>query len=332
MSDMIELDNGVMRCAVLSRGARLQSLLVPDRRGFPVDVVLGCDSAADYEKSPDYMGAVVGRYANRIAGASFPLNGEIVRLGRNYGRHHIHGGRSGFTFKDWNVLSQSRTKLTLGLESPDGDEGYPGRMAVRATYELKDLTLRLLFEAVSDKDTVCSLTGHSYFNLAGHRAGQVLDQTITIDADRYLPADHDGFPIEGEADVAATPMDLRKPVPIGLRINDDFWQLSSRGGFDHCYVLNGPEQGMKSAARAACGVNGIALELLTDYPALQFYTANGLAEGRIGKGGARYGRWQAFCLEPAFFPDAPNRPAFPSPFLRAGELYRKTIDYRFSHL
>ena len=332
MSETINLDNGILSCAVLCRGARLQSLNVPDRTGRPVDVVLGCDSITDYERELDYMGAVVGRYANRIAGASFSLNGELVRLSRNFGQHHIHGGTRGFSFKDWAVISQSSTCVTLGLESPDGDEGYPGKMVVRAVYELKQMSLSLVFEAISDRDTVCSLTGHSYFNLAGHDSGQVLDQTIMIDADRYLPVDSDGFPIDGAADVVATPMDFRKPIPIGLRIGDEFWQLVPRGGYDHCYVLKNPERGLRFAARAGCNVTGIAMELLTDYPGLQFYTANGLSDGRPGKNGVHYGRWQAFCLEPSFFPDAPNRADYPSALLRAGEPFRKEILYSFSHL
>ena len=332
MGEIITLDNGILHCSVFCRGARLQSLMVPDKNGLPVDVVLGCDYIADYEREPDYIGAVVGRYANRIANASFPLNGEMIRLSNNYGKHHIHGGYHGFSYKDWNIVSHSRTHVMLELDSPDGDEGYPGRISVRVTYELMDMTLSLTFDALSDRDTVCSLTGHSYFNLAGHDSGQVFDQTIMINADRYLPADSEGFPIDGASDVTATPMDLREATPIGLRVGEKFRQLVSHGGYDHCYVLKNTERGRNPAARATCSDTGIAMDLLTDYPGLQFYTANGLSDGRPGKNGVYYGRWQAFCLEPSFFPDAPNRPAFPSALLRAGEPFRKKIIYCFSHI
>ncbi len=329
MSEAIVLDNGILRAKVLPYGAILQSLLVPDCRGILRDVVLGCDRPEDYAAEPDYLGAVVGRCANRVAGASFKLGDKTYELSRNFGKHHIHGGFCGFSAREWTIVSSSAKSVRLCLLSADGEEGYPGELEVFVTYRLEKKALRIEYEALSNQETLCNLTNHSYFNLDGHTGGSVREQYIAIFAERYLPTDDDGVPIGSPADVVGTPMDLRKPSPIGLHLRDTFWQLAKSRGYDHCYIIDGKEGQLKTAARAGSRRTGITMEMLTDLPGVQFYTGNGLSEGRRGKDGAVYGPYHGFCLEAGYFPNAVNVPVFPSPVIRAGQRVRRECVYRF---
>lgn len=323
------LGGGGLACEVLSYGGTVRALRVPDRAGRPVDVVLGFDALADYEAQSQFIGATVGRYANRIGGARFSLGGEEFLLPANDGPNHLHGGPAGFDRRVWTVEELAADRAVLGLVSPGGEAGYPGTLRVKVTFALEDGGLSIRYEAVSDADTVCSLTNHSYFNLGGHDSGPVLDQEVMLCADRYTPTGGDSIPLGELEAVAGTPMDLRAMTPIGGRIDADFRQLRLAGGYDHNWAVRGVPGTLRPAARAFCPDTGIGLDVETTLPGVQFYTANHLAGLPAGKGGAVYGRRHAFCLETQFYPDAPNRPAFPSPVLRAGEKYDHTTRYVF---
>ena len=287
---------------------------------------------SDYETRDGYLGAVVGRYANRIAKGQFSLNGQTYSLAVNNGPNHLHGGIVGYSYRVWTVEELTPQKAVLTLESPDGEEGYPGALSLRVTYSLEGSALSLHYEALAHGDTVCNLTNHSYFNLAGQGSGPVLDQTLSLCASRYTPADETSIPCGTLESVEGTPMDFRTPTPIGARIEDDFEQLKLGHGYDHNYVVDGPVGTLRPAARAFSSKTGIVMETETTLPGMQLYTANFLPEGCPGKGGASYGPRHAFCLETQFFPDSPNQPAFPSTVLRAGERYDHTTRFRFSCL
>ena len=326
------LQKGPLTAEVLTYGAALRSLTVPDRAGRPVDVVLGYDSLEDYVNGHRFLGAVAGRFANRIGGASFELNGVTYPLFANEGKNTLHGGRSGFNEKNWGVETAGEDFVTLTLTSPDGDEGFPGTLRVRLTYTLEADGLRLSYRAVSDKDTLCNLTNHSYFNLAGHDSGPVLEQTIRLFASRYTPTDAGSIPTGEIADVAGTPMDLRQPTPIGAHIDEDFPQLRMAHGYDHNWLVDGEAGTLRPAAEAFSAATGIKMTVLTDQPALQFYAGNFLGGSVPGKGGATYGNRCGFCLETQCCPDAPHHPHFPGATLRAGEEYKTDTVYRCAAL
>lgn len=327
--ELLTLDNGTISCEILTFGATLRTLTVPDREGRPVDVVLGYDHLSDYETRDGYLGAVVGRYANRIAKGQFSLNGKTYSLAVNNGPNHLHGGIVGYSYRVWTVEELTPQKAVLTLESPDGEEGYPGALSLRVTYALEDRALSLHYEALAHGDTVCNLTNHSYFNLAGQGSGPVLDQTLSLSASRYTPANETSIPYGTLEPVEGTPMDFHTPTPIGARIEDDFEQLKLGHGYDHNYVVDGPVGTLRPAARAFSSKTGIGMEAETTLPGMQLYTANFLPEGCPGKGGASYGPRHAFCLETQFFPDSPNQPAFPSTVLRAGDRYDHTTRFVF---
>lgn len=327
--ELLILDNGTLRCELLTLGATLRTLEVPGRNGSRVDVVLGYDAQEDYLTYGGYLGAVVGRFANRIARGRFSLNGKEYTLAVNDGPNHLHGGLVGFSHRGWQVEELTDDRAVLSLTSPDGEEGYPGTLTARVTYRLDGSALELRYEAVSDKDTPCSLTNHSYFNLAGHASGPVLDQEICIHAQGYTPTDGTSIPLGTVEPVEGTPMDLRAPTAIGTHIEDDFAQLRQAGGYDHNYVVEGEPGTLRPAAWARSSRTGVVMSTETTLPGIQFYTANFIEQGRPGKGGTVYGPHHAFCLETQFFPDSPNQPRFPSCILRAGERYDHTTRYVF---
>lgn len=329
--ERITLNNGVLSCNILTLGAMLQSLNVPGADGAPVDVVLGCDTVANCLTVGDgYLGAIVGRYANRIARGRFTLNGKEYTLARNNGANHLHGGHTGFSTHVWTVEELAADRVTLSLLSPDGDEGYPGALKVQVTYALEGAALRIHYWAASDRDTVCNLTNHAFFNLSGHTSGDVLDQHVQIFASRYTPTDAGSIPLGTLAPVEGTPLDLRQLTPIGAHVDDPFEQLAMAKGYDHNYVLDGAQGGLRPAALAWSPRTGITMAVDTTLPGLQFYSANYLLPGSPGKGGAVYGPRHAFCLETQFFPDSPNQPAFPSAILRAGEAFDHTTRFLLS--
>jgi len=320
-------------CRIVTYGGAVRSLVVPDRDGRPVDVVLGFDTLEDYRTQDKYIGALVGRYANRIGGARFALNGVEHTLYANDGGNSLHGGLVGFDKQVWTVEELSGSSVTLSLISPDGQEGYPGTLEVRATYALEGSTwegggiLRISYWAKSDRDTVCSLTNHSYFNLSGHDSGSVEGQYIRLFSSHYTPVGPGSIPTGELAPVDGTPMDLRRAQKIGEHINDGFDQLTMAGGYDHNWILT-PQNGFL-AAMAYAEDTGIAMSAHTTLPGVQFYTGNFLSGCPRGKGGAAYGDRQGFCLETQFYPDSPNKPGFPSCVLRAGEPFQSWTSYRF---
>ena len=321
--------SGGLKVSVLTYGATLRAVEFAGK-----DVILGYDRLEDYVNAKgSYQGATVGRYANRIAGGVFTLGGQTYDVGCNEtGRGHLHGGVHGFDKKVWaaSVLDEGdEPSLRLSITSADGEEGYPGRLEVSVTVTAAaDNTLRLSYEAQSDKDTVLNLTNHAYFNLNGYDGGDVLDTALTIHADAITPVDDLLIPTGELLPVEGTPFDFRAGQTIGAALAASHPQLEIGGGVDHNFVL-GSERAMRQAIRAVSPRSGIAVECWTDMPGVQVYTANFLGED-AGKGGVPLYRHQGFCMETQFFPDSPNHPAFPSTLLQAGETFRSVTEYRFA--
>ena len=326
----VTLDNGILSCEILTFGATLRSLSVPDRTGTLRDIVLGYDTLQEYEAQDGYLGATVGRFANRISRGRFTLNAITYTVASNDGENHLHGGIRGFSHRIWTIEEVTPDKVSLTLQSEDGDEGYPGSMHVRVTYTLAGPSLSIRYEAVSDADTICNLTNHSYFNLSGHSSGPILDQEIMINAQYYTPVNEQSIPLGVYESVVGTPMDLRSPVRIGSHLDDSFYQIKQAGGFDHNFVIDGNMGELRTAAKANSSFTGIMMQVDTTLPGMQLYTANFLKEGRVGKAASTYGPHHAFCLETQFFPDAPNQPTFPSVVLKASARYDHTTVFTFT--
>ena len=322
--------NGV-EARITNFGGILVSLTAPDRQGRMADIVLGHDSIDAYLVQGPYLGALIGRYGNRIAKAKFTLNGVTYSLAANNGTNSLHGGIKGFDKVLWNASPKQAPmgpSLELTYLSKDGEEGFPGALQVTALYTLTAANeLSLDFTATTDRDTVVNLTQHSYFNLAGQ--GDILGHQVYIDADRMLPVDANLIPTGELRPVAGTPFDFRQPAAAGSRIGQNDDQLKFGGGYDHNFVLNHTAGRLDLAARVTDPASGRVLELLTTAPGVQFYTGNNLNVIK-GKGGRLYQRRDALCLEPQHFPDSPNHPKFPSVVLKPGQVYRHTIVFRLS--
>lgn len=327
--EQIELRSGRLSCRIITYGGALRSLMVPDKMGVPVDVVLGFDSLGGYLCQDKYMGALIGRYANRIGGSRFMLGGKEYCLFANEGKNHLHGGRAGFDKQVWTVEEVGESTLTLFLFSPHMQEGYPGDMAIRVTYRLTEDALELDYTAQSSAETVCNLTNHAYFNLSGHGSGTVEDHLVQVFASRYTPVGEGSIPTGELASVGGTPMDLRSPRRVGDHVDGGFSQLALTGGYDHNWCLDGWDDTLRLAARVTAPDTGICMEVLTTMPGVQFYSGNYLDGCPTGKGGAGYGRRGGLCLETQFFPDSPNHKDFPDAVLRPGEAYHQTTAYRF---
>ncbi len=327
--ETVSLKKGALSCRILTYGGALQSLTVPDRQGNPVDVVLGLDTLEAYCEHDKFLGALVGRYANRIANGKFVLGGKEYSLFTNDGPNHLHGGAVGYNQKVWKIEDLQADQVVLSLLSPDGEEGYPGNLPITMTYRLTEQGLELSYEAESDADTVCNLTNHSYFNLAGHGSGVVDSQTMQLFADRYTHVREGAIPTGELPPVDGTPMDLRQPTPIGVGAESDFEQLVLTQGFDHNWVINDWDGTMRPAACAYAKETGIRMQVLTTLPGIQFYAGNYLDGCPAGKGGAKYYKHCGFCMETQFFPDTPNQPSFPSALLRKGEKYLHKTAYLF---
>lgn len=325
----LTLRDGALSCSIITYGGAVRALTVPDRDGKPVDVALGFDTLEGYLEHDKYFGALVGRCANRIGGASFPLNGKNYPVAANNGSNHLHGGVTGFDKQVWTVEDLRPNTAALYLFSPDGQEGYPGDLGVRVVYTLQEGGLEIEYFAQSNEDTVCNLTNHTYFNLSGHASGPVLGQYIQLMAGKYTPTDADSIPTGEIAPVEGTPMDLRGPTLIGAHIDDPFEQLAMAGGYDHNWVIDDWDWPLRPAARAWSPDTGILLETWTTQPGIQFYSGNYLDGTPAGKGGAPYAKRWGFCLETQVFPDAPHHPNFPSATLAAGEVYHSKTIYRF---
>ena len=323
---------GGVEARVCNYGGIIVSLKAPDRAGHLGEVTLGYDDFESYVANNPFFGALVGRFANRIAKGKFTLEGVTYSLAANNGPNALHGGLKGFDKVLWQVgrkAAAPEPTLELNYLSKDGEEGYPGNLKVKAVYCLTaDNALRLDFTATTDKSTIVNLTQHAYFNLAG--TGDILGHQLSIDADRFTPVDAELIPTGELRPVAGTPLDFRQPTAIGARIEQDDEQLKRGNGYDHNFVLNHPMGRLDVVARVSEPATGRVLEVLTTEPGVQLYTGNFLDGTIRGKGGQVYGRRSGFCLEAQHFPDSPNHPAFPSVVLKAGAVYRNTIAFRLS--
>lgn len=330
------LDDGRgMAARVGTYGARLLSLRVPGRGGAPVEVALGYDRLEDWAADDGYLGATVGRCANRIAGGRFVLDGRAHQVPVNRPPNALHGGPRGFDKAVWRAepAGDGEAALALFHASPDGDQGFPGALRARVRYALTgDGALRLDYEAETDRPTVVNLTNHAYFNLAG--GGDVLGHALLIAADAFTPVDAALVPTGEVRPVAETPFDFRAPARVGARVDEPGdEQLRIAGGYDHNFVLRPPPPGgpaLRFAARLEEPARGLSMEVWTTEPGLQFYSGNFLDGSRRGRGGAPLGHRGGLCLETQHFPDSPNRPEFPSVVLRPGETFRSSTLYRFS--
>ena len=322
-----------MQVGIINYGGRVVSIRVPDRQGQMADVVLGFDNLDGYLGNNPYFGAIVGRYANRIAKGRFTLDGVEYKLAQNDGPNSLHGGVKGFDKVFWKAveLAKENSALELTYLSQDGEEGYPGNLSVKVTYTLSDDNeLWIDYHATTDKDTVLNLSNHSYFNLAGQGNGDILQHLMMINASRFTPVDATLIPTGELRSVEGTPFDFRHPTAIGARIDNDDEQLKLGRGYDHNFVLDRKGAGLTLAARVVEPNSGRVLEVKTDQPGIQFYTGNFLDGTIHGKGGKVYSRRSAFCLETQHFPDSPNHPGFPSTELKPGGTYHHVTIFRFT--
>jgi aldose 1-epimerase len=325
-----------LEAIVISYGATLVSLKIPDRYGKAADVVLGYDNLDGYEQDKSFFGATIGRYGNRIAKGQFTLDGAAFHLPKNDGPNSLHGGSRGFNKRVWTAVDRSGADaevLELTYTSQDGEEGYPGTLKVKVTYTLpaQSNELRIDYSATTDKDTVVNLTNHSYFNLSGVANQEILDHQLLLHAQEFTPVDATLIPTGELRPVAGTPFDFTKATAIGARINQDDEQLKFGRGYDHNWVLERRDRnGLQLAAEVFEPMSGRILEVLTTEPGIQFYSGNFLDGTVRGKGGQLYGHRTGFCLETQHFPDSPNHPNFPSTELKPGQVYRSTTVFRFA--
>jgi aldose 1-epimerase len=332
-AELFTLQRGALTVAVTNWGGHVVSIRVPDREGQTADVALGYPDAAGYFSDPAFLGALVGRYANRIARGEFSLGGRTYSLARNNGPNALHGGPGGFHMRLWTariVTGADGDAVELTYVSPDGEEGYPGTLTATVVYSLTaDGGLRIDYSATTDRETIVNLTNHTYFNLAGEGSGDVLGHEIEIEADAFTPVDATLIPTGEIRPVAGTPFDFRRPTAIGARIGASDPQLEAGGGYDHNFVIRGEPGKLRLAARVHEPKSGRVLEVRTTQPGVQFYSGNFLDGTIVGPSGRRYERRSGFCLETQHFPDSPNQPGFPSVVLKPGERYHQTTVYRF---
>ncbi len=318
---------------ITNYGAKIVSLMVPDKNGVMVDVVTGHDSIDTYLSSAEpYFGAVCGRTANRIANGTFKLEGETYRLAINNEPNSLHGGIKGFNAVVWDVKEVLGNSIKLQYLSVDGEEGYPGNLTVTVTYTItSENSVIIDYKATTDKATILNLTNHSYFNLSGAGDPTIDDHVLTINADTYLPTDETAIPYGPAEEVKDTPMDFTTPHTIGSRIADDFQQLVYGRGYDHTYVLNKKYKDEFSfCARCESPKTGIVMEVYTSEPGMQLYTGNWMTDKLIGKNGQRYPERAAVCFETQHYPDSINKPDYPSTELHPGETYNSKTSFKFS--
>lgn len=318
-----------MEMTVSDFGATLLSLKVPDKNGRLVDVVLGYGSQEGYEgTSGTYFGATVGRNANRIGKASFALGGKTFALAKNDGENNLHSGPDGYSFRVWQVEKAAEHSITFLLESPDGDQGYPGALTMRVTYTLTDSqSVCIEYAGVSTADTVINMTNHSYFNLNGHDSGPITGHTLWVDADSFTATDDQLIPTGEILPVDGTPMDFRTAKAVGRDLNEPYQPLLFGRGYDHNWCLNNHGAFCK-VAEIRGDKTGIAMEVMTDRPGIQIYSGNFLKD-EPGKDGAVYQHRQGICFETQGYPDSGNHPNFPSSIYKAGQAYRSKTEYQF---
>lgn len=332
--DLFSLKNkNGMEVKITNYGGIITSIMVPDKNGKMDDVVLGFGNIKQYLEPHPYFGAIIGRYGNRIANGKFKIDNNTFTLVKNNGENHLHGGTKGFDKVIWEakrVYDQNKIGVEMTYTSPDMEEGYPGNLKVIVQYALNnDNQLFIIYQATSDKKTLCNLTNHSYFNLAGEGNGTILDHELTVHADQITPTDKSMIPTGELQAVQRTPFDFECATAIGKRIEEDNQQLKYAGGYDHNFVLNKRKNNERAAALFD-PMSGRFMEVFTSEPGLQIYTANSLDGSLVGKSGKPYLKHGAVCLETQHFPDSPNQPDFPSTTLEAGELYSSTTTYKFS--
>ncbi len=324
-----------MEAHISTYGGILISLKTPDRTGALGDVVLGHDDLESYiRNNSPYLGALIGRYGNRIGKAQFTLAGKTYKLAANDGPNHLHGGIKGFDKVVWRAEKTDAADgvaLSLTYISPDGEEGYPGTLTARVTYTLTDgNVLRIDYEATTDQPTVVNLTNHAYFNLKDAGSSPILGHELTLNAETFTPVDKTLIPTGELRPVEGTPFDFRQPVAIGARIEQAEEQLQFGGGYDHNWVLGRQGNGLSLAARVSEPETGRTMEVFTTEPGIQFYAGNFLDGSITGRGGVAYQKRAGFCLETQHYPDSPNKPGFPSTALEPGQTYRSTTEFRFS--
>ncbi len=335
--ESVDLNSGAgITARIITLGAALQALVVPDRHGKSEDIVLGYARAQDYLDKPQYFGATVGRFANRIANGRFTLDGQEYRLAANDHGNSLHGGLRGFDKVVWqidSVQSGPTASVTLSYLSPAGEEGYPGNLHVQALYTLNEHNeLGVQYRATTDAPTLVNISNHSYFNLSGEASGRsVMDELLQINAEQFTVVDEHLIPTGEQRVVAGTPFDFRKPTAIGLRIRDGRdTQIRYGRGYDHNFVVSGIPGKLRTAVRVTDPHSGRMMEILSTAPGVQFYSGNFLDGTTVGKGGVVYRQGDAIALEPQLFPDAPNHADFPSARLAPGGNYENIIVYRFT--
>ncbi|MGA2021821.1 MAG: aldose epimerase family protein [Candidatus Sulfotelmatobacter sp.] len=327
--DVYTLADGKVEARITNYGGIIVSLRTPDREGKLDDVVLGYDTFEGYRTNPAYFGAIIGRYANRIAHGSFQLDGKTYSVPKNDGDNALHGGIRGFNKVVW-TAHEVKDGIELTYVSKNGDQGFPGTLTTTVRYTLDGGALRIEYSATTDKDTVLNLTNHSYFNLAGQGKGEVLGHIVKIDAARFTPVDATLIPTGELKSVRGTPFDFRTPHAIGERIDANDEQLRLGLGYDHNFVLDHPEGQLAEAALVYEPTTGRTLRVLTTEPGVQLYTGNHLDGSITGKQGIVYKPRFAFCLETQHFPDSPNHPSFPTTELKPGQKFHSVTVFEFS--
>ncbi len=318
-----------MSVSAIDYGANIVSLMVPDKKGTVEDIVLGFDDVAGYEVNGCFFGAFIGRHGNRIGQAKFELNGKTYELEKNDGENNLHGGTPGYHHVMYEA-SAADDSITFTRVSPDGEQGYPGNLEISLTYTLTDDNeLKLDYETKSDQDTLCNLTNHSYFNLKGHKGGEITDHIVTIKANGFTGTSDDLIPDGSIVDVTDTPMDFRKPRKIADDIDAAYKPIELAGGYDHNFVLDKPEGVFDKVAEMSEATSGRKMEVYTDLPGMQLYSGNFIVKEE-GKEGHIYTKRTGICFETQYFPNSVNVPAFTSCVLKAGEVFHSTTVYKFA--
>ena len=334
-TDLYQLKNKKIEVYITNYGARIVSLLSPDREGIMGDVVLGFKSIADYQKAKTpYHGCLIGRYGNRIAKGKFKLNGVTYELPINNNENHLHGGPDGFHNQVWDVIAVNQNSIVMTYVSKDGEMGYPGNLTVEVTYAINGNELSIAYKAKTDKATPVNLTNHAFFNLAGEAKGSINDHLLMINASHFTPVGEGLIPMGEIQSVEDSPFDFRRAKTIGRDLNQQASdiQLSRGGGYDHNFVLDKESQGsMSFAARVVDPKSGRQMDILTEEPGMQFYGGNFMDGSDVGKYGTKFEYRASFALETQHYPDSPNQPKFPSTILNPGETYQTKSIYKFSN-
>ena len=334
-TDLYQLKNKKIEVYITNYGARIVSLLSPDREGIMGDVVLGFKSIADYQKAKTpYHGCLIGRYGNRIAKGKFKLNGVTYELPINNNENHLHGGPDGFHNQVWDVIAVNQNSIVMTYVSKDGEMGYPGNLTVEVTYAINGNELSIAYKAKTDKATPVNLTNHAFFNLAGEAKGSINDHLLMINASHFTPVGEGLIPMGEIQSVEDSPFDFRRAKTIGRDLNQQASdiQLSRGGGYDHNFVLDKESQGsMSFAARVVDPKSGRQIDIFTEEPGMQFYGGNFMDGSDVGKYGTKFEYRASFALETQHYPDSPNQPKFPSTILNPGETYQTKSIYKFSN-